>query len=381
MHEFIARFDPPPGDGPTVAIKDCIDVAGMITTGGSPAVADRAEPAAIDAACVAAVRAAGGRIVGKANLHELCFGATGVNPWYGTPTNPLDSARIPGGSSSGSAVSVAIGAADIALGTDTTGSVRTPAAYCGVAGLKTTWGRIPLAGVMPLAPSLDTVGVLAQNVSGLARGMALLEPGLAISGSPVLHRIGRIRPGGVAPAIDAALDAALARLGIDIVEVTLPGWAEATAAGRTVLLGEAWAALGHLWRGSPDRIGAEVAARFRAAAAVTPGALEDARACRPRWQSSLAAVFADVDVLALPTCPDVAPLLRDRDPSPNPLATAVSLAGSPALALPIPLADSDLPASVQLVGASGSESELLAIGAAVEVVIGAGPFALGRQER
>ena len=118
-------------------------MAGVPTTVGSPAVADDAEPAAADAACLAGVRAAGARIVGKANLHELCFGATGVNPWYGTPVNPLDADRVPGGSSSGSTVAVCTGEADVGIGTDTTGSVRTPAACCGAVGLRTTFGRIP----------------------------------------------------------------------------------------------------------------------------------------------------------------------------------------------------------------------------------------------
>src|SRR6478672_5798016 len=119
------------------------------------------------------------RIVGKANLHELCFGATGVNPWYGTPVNPLDPARVPGGSSSGSTVAVVSGEADVGIGTDTTGSVRTPAACCGAVGLRTTFGRIPLDGIQPLAPSLDTVGPIGRDVDWCARGMALLDPEFA----------------------------------------------------------------------------------------------------------------------------------------------------------------------------------------------------------
>ncbi|HWJ97360.1 MAG TPA: amidase, partial [Acidimicrobiales bacterium] len=121
-------------DGLRLAIKDCIDVAGVVTTAGSPLIAERAEPATVDAPCLEVARAAGARIVGKANLHELCFGATGVNPHYGTPVNPRDPRRVPGGSSSGSAVAVADREADIGFGTDTAGSIRNPAASCGIVG-------------------------------------------------------------------------------------------------------------------------------------------------------------------------------------------------------------------------------------------------------
>ena len=148
-----------------------------------------------DAACLAGARAAGAAIVGKANLHELAFGGAGVNEWYGTPVNPLDPALLPGGSSSGSAVAVAEGSADYGYGTDTGGSVRIPAAFCGLAGLKTTYGRISLDGVWPLSPSLDTVGPIALDVAGLAAAMALLEPGFAAGARPAA-RLGRLRPRG-----------------------------------------------------------------------------------------------------------------------------------------------------------------------------------------
>src|SRR5206468_1634351 len=154
------------GNGPRLAIKDLIDVEGVPTTAGSKAVADAAEPASKDAPLMAGARAAGVRIVGKANLHELAFGATGVNPWFGTAVNPLDPALVPGGSSSGSAVAVATDEADVAYGSDTGGSVRIPSACCGTAGLKTTHGRISLGGVWPLALSLDTVGPMARDVAG-----------------------------------------------------------------------------------------------------------------------------------------------------------------------------------------------------------------------
>src|SRR4051812_38871685 len=135
MTTFITKLDTT-GDGPRVAVKDIADVAGVPTTAGCRALERTAQPATADAACLAGVRAAGARIVGKANLHELAMLPIGTNPWFGTPVNPLDLALVPGGSSSGSAVAVATDDADVAIGSDTGGSVRVPSACCGTVGLK-----------------------------------------------------------------------------------------------------------------------------------------------------------------------------------------------------------------------------------------------------
>src|SRR6204780_1912324 len=213
---WIVRLDPP-GEGPRLAVKDCIDVEDLPPTVGCQVIAEQAKPAARDAAVVAAARRSGARIVGKTNLAELCWSAAGTNAWSGTPPNPLDSRRLPGGSSSGSAVAVATGEADVALGTDTGGSVRIPAACCGVVGLKTTWGRVPVNGVYPLAPSMDTVGPLGADVAAVELGMRLIEPGFA-PGSCELA-VGRLRPE-VDPAIDAAVVAALAAAGLRVADVT-----------------------------------------------------------------------------------------------------------------------------------------------------------------
>ncbi|MDQ1695291.1 MAG: amidase, partial [Frankiaceae bacterium] len=183
MSTFITRLDAA-GSGPRIAVKDLIDVEGVPTTGGCRAIERTAQPATRDAACMAGARAADARLVGKANLHELAMLPLGTNPWFGTPTNPLDPALIPGGSSSGSAVAVATDEADVGYGSDTGGSVRIPAACCGVAGLKTTYGRISLDGVLPLAPSLDTIGPIARDVAGLELGMQLLEAGFTAASAP-----------------------------------------------------------------------------------------------------------------------------------------------------------------------------------------------------
>src|ERR1700680_1847979 len=256
MSTWIIR-ETAPGVGLRVAVKDIIDVAGLPTTAGCLAVADRARPATADAACLAGLRAAAARgeahMAGTTNLHELAFGISGGKAPFGTPVNPVDPGRVPGGSSSGSAVAVGSGEADVAYGSDTGGSIRIPAACCGVAGLKTTWGRVPLAGVWPLAPSLDTVGPMARDVAGLVAGMALLEPGVA--GAARAPRVVWGLALDAGPAVGAAVDSALASAGWQIVPVTLEGLDSAMTAALTVLDAEAWASDGALARAAPDRIG------------------------------------------------------------------------------------------------------------------------------
>uniref|UniRef100_UPI0028AB14C1 amidase family protein n=1 Tax=Pseudomonas nitroreducens TaxID=46680 RepID=UPI0028AB14C1 len=165
MSTFVSEFILG-GDGKRVAVKDSIDIAGYPTRCGTRALADAA-PAECNAFVVDAVLNAGWQIVGKTNLHELAFGVTGINDWTGTPVNPMAPDRVPGGSSSGSASAVAAGLADIALGTDTGGSVRVPAACCGIAGLKPTFGRVSRDGVHPAQSSLDCVGPFAANMADL----------------------------------------------------------------------------------------------------------------------------------------------------------------------------------------------------------------------
>ena len=362
---FITRLDE--RGSLRVAVKDCIDVAGVPTTSGSPSVADTAEPAAADAPCLAGIRAAGAAIVGKANLHELCFGASGVNPWYGTPQNPFDARLVPGGSSSGSAVAVATGEADVGIGTDTTGSVRTPAAFCGVVGLRTTYGRIPVGGVQALAPSLDTIGPLARDVAGVVAGMGLLEPGFTVDSSALGWQVGRVRTDAL-PGIEVAVDRARAGAELDAVDVAVPGWADVVATGRTILYGEAWQVLSPLWLSRPERIGADVHARFETAKAVTAAALQAAYRERDVWRAALVAALEAVDALVFPTFPAFPPTVVDRNHSPNDLAMPASVAGVPAVSLPVPT-DGPLPAGLQLVGRPGGEERLLALAARIEAAV------------
>jgi amidase len=349
-----------------LAVKDLIDMEGVTTTAGCRAVADAGAPAEKDAACLAGARAAGARIIGRTNLHELALGVSGVNPWFGTPVNPLDPSRVPGGSSSGSAVAVATGEADISYGTDTGGSIRIPSACCGTAGLKTTWGRIPLEGVWPLAPSLDTLGPMARDVHGLVAGMRLLEPGFEIA-APGPARVGRLRLE-CDPLIEAALDRALGATGWDIIDVALPEWEDANAACALLVVGEAWKSNRSLVERHPEKIGRDVLERLESGREVGEGASLAARATAERWRLRLEALFDEVQLLATPTLAIFPPLMAhagDLLSARSRCTLPANLAGVPALALPVPTSGL-LPASLQLIGPSGSEDQLLSAGLVVE---------------
>jgi amidase len=353
-----------PGTGPRVAIKDLVDVAGTPTTAACQVLARRAAPATEDAACLAGLRAADAAIVGKANLHELACGGTGVNPFFGTPTNPFDPACIPGGSSSGSAVALADGEVDVALGSDTAGSIRNPSACCGTVGLKTTWGRVPLDGVWPLAPSLDTVGPMARDVRGVIDGMGLLEPGFTAAPrpSPV---IGRVRLPDVDPAIDAAVDAALAASEVEVLEVTLPGWDAANEAGWVVMFHEYWTVDHHLYEQDRAGLGDDIVERMEQGRDVTAGAYRAAKAHRDTWRAELAAAFHRSPVLAWPTIGVFPTRIDGEVPNTRRTNLPVNHAGHPSLALPVPTGGR-FPASVQLVGADHAEDLLCATGLVVE---------------
>ena len=363
---WIVRLDAP-GDGPRLAVKDCIDVAGLPTTAGCQVVAEQANPAARDAAVVAAARRAGARIVGKTNLTELCWSASGVNPWSGTPVNPADPGRLPGGSSSGSAVAVAAGEADVALGTDTGGSVRIPAACCGIVGLKTTWGRVPLDGVYPLAPSLDTVGPLGADVAAVELGMGLIEPGFA-AGSCELAA-GRMRPEvDVDPMTDAAVDAALAAAGVRVADVDGFGFRAAAGATDVLINAEAYQANAHL---IPylDRLTPQLRRNLTESAAITADRVEAAERVRREARDWFAAALDRYPVLALPTLVGAPPLLGESSMSLTVLTMPANLAGLPALALPVPGGPAGLSASLQRIGPPGGEERLIALGRVIEAAL------------
>jgi amidase len=372
MTTFITRYDTS-GPGVRLAVKDLIDMEGEPTTAGCRAVATRATPARRDAACMAGARAAGARIVGRTNLHELALGVTGVNPWYGTPVNPLDPTRVPGGSSSGSAVAVATGEADVAYGSDTGGSVRIPAACCGTAGLKTTWGRIPLDGVWPLSPSFDTVGPMARDVAGLVTGMQLLEPGFAPGdlGAGDDIEVARL-PIEADPAISAAIDRALALAGWRSREIEVPGWDDALTHAGLLLVVEAWHTDAPLVRADPDGIGEGVRSRLLFGSSLDEATVRAAWETQRRWRTTLERALTQVDFVVTPTLTIFPPPLEDADDLLVARCTLpVNLAGVPALSLPVPTGG-PLPASLQLIGPAQSEERLLAAGALLEAAIAAG---------
>lgn len=370
---WITRLDPDadPGahaDGITVAVKDCIDVAGAVTTAGSAAVAAAAEAATVDAECLAGIRAAGARILGKTNLHELCFGATGVNARYGTPTNPIDPRRVPGGSSSGSAVAVATGQVQVGIGTDTTGSIRTPAACCGIVGLKPTFGVVPVAGTRPLAPSLDTIGVLGRTVTDVVVGATLLDERLVDGDIEASFTAARFRLPGTEPTIDAAIDSALIEAGIEAVDVELPGWSAAHEAAITVLFAEALMVNDDIWRHHQDSLGPDVVERFLFAQTIGPGELGEARAHRQAWRMELAEVLGEHGLLVLPSMAAFPARIGEHATPPNAACPAISLSGHPAMSVPVP-SGGLLPASIQLVGPDHHEPRLLATAALVEAAV------------
>jgi amidase len=205
---------------------------------------------------------------------------------------------------------------------------------------------------------------MAATVGGVVLGMQLLEPGFTVP-DDAPRVIGRVRVPDIDPVIERALDDALARTEVEVVEIELPGFDHAIAAARTIMFGEAWHSFGDLFRRRPERIGRLTTARIELARAVTNDQLSDAREFRARWRAATSDVFTRVEVLALPTLHRFPARVDDADEQPNPLGSAAALAGVPALSLPVP-STGPVPASLQLIGPSGAEDRLLALGLLVE---------------
>ncbi|MCA8202798.1 MULTISPECIES: amidase [Burkholderia] len=363
------------GPGPTIAIKDTIDIAGHPTRAASRALAD-APPAAQHADVVRLLLDAGWQIAGKANMHELAFGMTGINDTTGTPVNPQDPTRIPGGSSSGSASLVGLGVVDAALGTDTGGSIRGPAACCGVVGLKPTFGRVSRRGVAPTDTTLDCVGPFARDVRTLAAVMAAIAPGFdptrataPVAGCTIAHVIADADP-----AIAAALDAAVRASGLRTHDVALDELPAAFAAGLAVINAETSRAFGHLV--DTGKLGADLDARLRMAAQTTPAALVQAEAVRARFTAQVDAALERADVLVLPTLPALPITLQQAREGVSVIAMSslirpFNLSGHPALSLPLPLAGTPLKAGLQIVGRKGADEQVCAIAAHFETALAA----------
>jgi aspartyl-tRNA(Asn)/glutamyl-tRNA(Gln) amidotransferase subunit A len=364
--------------GIPVVLKDLIDVARQRTTGGSRLYADNFARA--DAAIVQRLLAAGMVILGKTQLVELAYGGWGTNAVMGTPRNPwdLDIHRAPGGSSSGAAVAVAAGIAPLAIGTDTGGSVRIPAALCGVVGLKTTAGQMSRDGVMLLSPTLDTLGPVtrtvrdAQLVYGDMLGAARL-PAVALPATP---RIGILSPGEIGD-IDADVRSAYADasrrledMGASLIEFSFGRSLDSYVQPVSVIIGhEGWQAHGTRILGNPESMDSHVRARFLDGQRVPAEHYHATLRERSADQAAILEALGPLDAVLTPTTPIPAPPLAAIDEQALPLSRftrGVNYLGLCALAIPAGLTAAGLPVSIQLIGRPGMEMTLLAIGGAFE---------------
>ena len=372
----------PTGDGPLSGLdfvaKDVFDVEGQVTGAGNPTRLVEEPPAPESAAVVTALAAAGARCIGKSHTDEFAFSLAGIESQSGSPRNPVDPARLPGGSSSGSAVAVASGLVPFALGTDTGGSVRVPASYCGIVGLRTTHGAVSRRGMVPLSTSFDTVGWFGRNVETVRSvGDVLLPPRNpempAIQSLVILDDARALLGPGVARAFTAAAaEFATARhLRLTSVQLTQGRLSEWVEVFRTIQMAEGFAQHGDWLARHPGALAPGVEARIAAGAAVTPTQLEIARQARRRFIEMMTLTFGDGSAaLVLPSAIGPAPLITDTlGPTGDlvrittlQLTCTAGLLGAPGLGLPLATVD-DLPVGVGLVGRPGSDHALLDIAA------------------
>lgn len=385
-----SRRDLGPLHGIPVSLKDNICTAGIRTTAGSKILEDFLPQR--DARLVAMLKEAGAVIVGKANLHEFAYGATTNNPHYGPARNPWDTSRIPGGSSGGSAVAVAAGLCYASVGTDTGGSIRIPAALCGVAGLKPTLHHVSVDGIIPLSASLDTAGPLARSASDAAIVLrAIAGPGIFSAGpwSPrkVLSKPRKIRLSlprefffdVISPEVRAAFDGALKnlrRLGAQIKDISIPSLSTTEDAGNQI----AWPEATHFHEQSgwfPKRAGdygEDVRGRLEMGGKISATVYLEGLALRERFIHELSAKMrqAGVDALVVPTTPIPAPMIgeetvciAERDYLARALLLRLNrpanLAGVPAISIPCGSTESNLPIGLQFIGLHTSELTLLRI--------------------
>jgi mandelamide amidase len=386
--------------GRRLIVKDSIDVAGLATRAGSPALPDR--PAAESAPIVRLLEAAGWMVCGKANMHELSFGVTSANAWHGPVRNPHDPSRVPGGSSGGTAAALAAGLADAGLGGDTGGSLRIPAAFCGVVGFRSSRGRYPVEGAYGLSPSRDVLGPMARTVAKVeSLDRALVGRAAAIAPAAIAGlRLGVPRDpfyAGLDLATEIAMDAALKRLaaaGAVLVDLPMP---EIGPMRRLLDFATAGYEIEATWRGYAAELGLSLAAIIdRIESPDVKAALRDLargrgpseadyRAAmdehRPALRAFLADRFASADVAALvvPTVPVIAPPIGAETVILGGEETTVfaaltrnswpaSVADLPSLSLPAPV-EGGLPVGLQIDGPQGTDDRLLAIALAVEAAL------------
>jgi aspartyl-tRNA(Asn)/glutamyl-tRNA(Gln) amidotransferase subunit A len=379
-----------PIDGTIVSIKDLFDVAGEVTRAGSKVFAEEGKPAAADAPVVRRLRAGGAVIIAKTNMSEFAYTGIGANPHFGTPGNPADRKRVPGGSSSGAAVAAADGMCEIAIGTDTGGSCRIPGALCGIVGYKPSQQRIPTQGAFPLSYSIDSIGPIARSVEACARADSVMANETYVPLEPVPLaglRIGVAEDYPLAnldETVDLKFSDAVARLnkaGAHISEeklALLDEMAQVNSKGG-VQPAEAFAIHRDLLSRRADAMDPNVSVRLERARNISAADYIDMVRERARLIRMMDIRIADVDVLAWPTTPMVAPTMQEvAAPGEFARKNAMLLRNTVivnffdlcAISVPIPRG-SGLPAGFMLVARNGQDQRLFRIAAAVERVFAA----------
>jgi aspartyl-tRNA(Asn)/glutamyl-tRNA(Gln) amidotransferase subunit A len=372
-------------DGAIVCIKDLFDVAGEPTRAGSPLLAEEAKAAASDAPVVRRLRAAGAVIVAKNNMSEFAFTIIGANPHYGTPGNPADRARVPGGSSSGGAVAVADAMCEIAIGSDTGGSVRAPAALCGIVGFKPSKYRVPTDGAFPLSYSLDSIGPIARTVKACADADAVLAGEERRPLGPVSLnelRFGVIEGGpqsGLDGTVAERFGQALTMLGrsgcpLSDQKISLLDELPRVNAKGPLIAAEGFAIHEERLNRSAQSIDPNVRTALERGRAMSSADLVRLQRERARLISEMDLVAEEFDALIMPTTKIVAPLLSESITPEGFAAKTPALAGNTnivnfldlcAISLPIPRA-AGLPVGLMLVARNGHDRRLLRIASAVE---------------
>ncbi|CAN5117711.1 N/A [soil metagenome] len=366
---FLALPDEQPSGIP-LAVKDLFDTAGLVTTYGSPLFASHVP--AHTAPAVAALEAAGYGNVGKTNLHEFAYGTTSENPHFGVVPNPLAPGRVAGGSSGGNAAALVLDAADVALGTDSVGSIRIPAACCGIVGFKPTYGLVSLEGCFPLASSFDHAGPMARDVETCEVAMTVLGPSFARQRLESLEEVAVavVWIDGADPLVrERVLDAASRFPRRRPISLQEPKDLEL---GR-VFMHEVADVHRELFAENADLYGEDLRIKIERCLQVTDAEAEAAARRRESYRDAVETALAGIDLALTPTLPCVAP--RIGAGAPGDLALREDLIsrtfpfnalGWPALALPCGRAEDGLPASIQLVGRAGTDALVLAAGKLLE---------------
>lgn len=345
----------------TVMVKDSIDIQGFKTLSGSRALENSA-PAAQNAEVIDRILNADCVITAKTNLHELAFGITGINHVFGTPINPKYSDLIPGGSSSGSAAAVAAHLADFTLGTDTGGSIRMPAACCGVYGLKPTFGRVSRKGVHPAQSSLDCVGPFANSVDMIETAMQIIDPTFVTTACVTVPKLAWLNVE-ADTVVTECIESFLEKAKVSVTTVEVPSFQAAFHAGMQIINYENWQAYADLTR--TGLIGADVQARLLKAAETTVEQVQQAEQIKTQFIQEIDVLLEQYDALILPTLPQIPPKVADAENTVaflnlTALVRPFNLSGHPAISIPLETKNG-LPVGLQIVAKQHADAQLCAI--------------------